>query len=200
MYSSDVGKMIGCPVLHVNGDNPEVLYASSCKGFYLNLKGGGGSHRKISAPPLPSGVGGTRCHALYEDNWVRVPLFLYYSSFEMSQSRIFSPGCRPYSINKFTFTLLLAPEWVSSQGFCNLWGHVIGVTPNLQTRWPGDCPFPGLDPSTNLARLNTPGTRSHRQSSWGHQNTQVWIYHQDKVTSPEWSQSISIHSWFQSFL
>lgn len=23
MYSSDVGKMIGCPVLHVNGDNPE---------------------------------------------------------------------------------------------------------------------------------------------------------------------------------
>ena len=29
MYSSDVGKMIGCPVLHVNGDNPEVLYASS---------------------------------------------------------------------------------------------------------------------------------------------------------------------------
>ena len=24
MYSSDVGKMIGCPVLHVNGDNPEV--------------------------------------------------------------------------------------------------------------------------------------------------------------------------------
>ena len=24
MYSSDVGKMIGCPVLHVNGDHPEV--------------------------------------------------------------------------------------------------------------------------------------------------------------------------------
>ena len=23
-YSSDVGKMIGCPVLHVNGANPEV--------------------------------------------------------------------------------------------------------------------------------------------------------------------------------
>lgn len=36
MYSSDVGKMIGCPVLHVNGDNPEVLYGSCCKGFYLN--------------------------------------------------------------------------------------------------------------------------------------------------------------------
>lgn len=25
MYSSDIGKMIGCPVLHVNGDNPEEL-------------------------------------------------------------------------------------------------------------------------------------------------------------------------------
>lgn len=139
---------------------------------------GGVPHRKISAPPLPSGVGGTQCHALYEDNWVPVPLFLYDNSFEMSQSRIFPPGCRPYSINKFTFTLLLVPEWVSSQlreGFCNLRGHVIGVTPNLQTGWPGDCPFPGLDPSTNLAWLNTPGTtcRSHRQSSWGHQNTQV---------------------------
>ena len=35
MYSSDVGKMIGCPVLHVNGDNPEVIHASCCKGFYV---------------------------------------------------------------------------------------------------------------------------------------------------------------------
>ena len=104
--------------------------------FLSEFEGGGGPYRKISAPPLPSGVGGTQCHALYEDNWVPVPLFLYDNSFEMSQSRIFPPGCRPYSINKFTFTLLLVPEWVTSQlreGFCNLRGHVIGVTPNLQT-------------------------------------------------------------------
>ena len=35
MYSSDVGKMIGCPVLHVNGDNPEVLCASCGKVFFV---------------------------------------------------------------------------------------------------------------------------------------------------------------------
>ena len=35
MYSSDVGKMIGCPVLHVNGDNPEVLYTSRCVTCFL---------------------------------------------------------------------------------------------------------------------------------------------------------------------
>lgn len=27
LYTSDVGKMIGCPVFHVNGDNPEVSTA-----------------------------------------------------------------------------------------------------------------------------------------------------------------------------
>lgn len=53
MYSSDVGKMIGCPVLHVNGDNPEVPYASCCKGFYLNLKGEGvpiGKYQPLRSP------------------------------------------------------------------------------------------------------------------------------------------------------
>lgn len=41
MYSSDVGKMIGCFVFYVNGDNLEVSYVLCCNGFYLNLKGGG---------------------------------------------------------------------------------------------------------------------------------------------------------------
>lgn len=58
MYSSDVGKMIGCPVLHVNGDNPEVLYASSCKGFYLNLKGGGRVPQENISSSAPLGGGG----------------------------------------------------------------------------------------------------------------------------------------------
>ena len=39
MYSSDVGKMIGCPVLHVNGDNPEVLYATCGKIFLSEPEG-----------------------------------------------------------------------------------------------------------------------------------------------------------------
>ena len=39
MYSSDVGKMIGCPVLHVNGDNPEVLYTSLyCRFFFIQMR------------------------------------------------------------------------------------------------------------------------------------------------------------------
>ena len=43
MYSSDVGKMIGCPVLHVNGDHPEVwwvycaCYALLNRAFYSLL-------------------------------------------------------------------------------------------------------------------------------------------------------------------
>lgn len=64
MYSSDVGKMTGCPVLHVNGDNPEVLYASSCKGFYLNLKGGGGrvpQENISSSAPLGGGGNTVPC-------------------------------------------------------------------------------------------------------------------------------------------
>lgn len=57
MYSSDVGKMIGCFVFYVNGDNLEVLYVLCCKGFYLNLKGGG-FYRKILVFLFFLGVGG----------------------------------------------------------------------------------------------------------------------------------------------
>lgn len=31
MYASDVGKMIGCPILHVNGDYPEGKHASGSR-------------------------------------------------------------------------------------------------------------------------------------------------------------------------
>jgi len=65
MYSSDIGKMIGCPVLHVNGDNPEVLYATCGKIFSSELEGQyltpghavddpggrGDSHVKLSGVP-----------------------------------------------------------------------------------------------------------------------------------------------------
>lgn len=38
MYSSDVGKMIGCPVLHVNGDHPEVWWFYCASYALLNFE------------------------------------------------------------------------------------------------------------------------------------------------------------------
>lgn len=37
VYTSDIGKMINCPVIHVNGDHPEdVAYAASLAWEYRN--------------------------------------------------------------------------------------------------------------------------------------------------------------------